>query len=150
MTTYTAPIINPELLKIYCFWGSILAIKLLAMVPLTARQRYAKKVFTTEEDAKWLKNSKVVHNDPDVERVRRAHLNDLENIPVWYIVTLLWLTTGPSIWLAGTLIRTFVIARIIHTISYTILQKQPHRALAFFVGIFVTVYEIISTIIFYL
>lgn len=37
--------INPALMKVFGFWGAILVIKLLAMVPLTARQRFRKKVF---------------------------------------------------------------------------------------------------------
>lgn len=36
--------INPELLKTFGFWGSILVFKLLAMVPLTGRQRFGKQV----------------------------------------------------------------------------------------------------------
>lgn len=36
--------INPELLKVFGFWGSILLLKLLAMVPLTVRQRFRKQV----------------------------------------------------------------------------------------------------------
>lgn len=149
MSVSNMPLIDPELFKTYCFWGSVLALKLIAMLPLTARYRFKNKVFLNPEDAALQKNSKVAYNDPDVERVRRAHLNDLENIPLWYIVTLLWLTTGPSKWLATILIRTFVIARISHTISY-LAKKQPHRAIAFFVGMFATVYQIISTLLYYL
>ncbi|XP_054000123.1 microsomal glutathione S-transferase 1-like [Hylaeus anthracinus] len=143
--------INPELLKIFGFWGSILALKLVAMIPLTARYRFQKKIFANPEDVKAiLKNAKVAYNDPDIERVRRAHLNDLENIPIWYVVTLLWLTTGPSTWLAGILIRTFVLARITHTLVYAVVPQQPARAIAFFFGVGTTVYQAISTLIYYL
>ena len=107
------------------------------------------QVFANIEDTKTLKGAKVNTNDTEVERVRRAHLNDLENIPIWYIVTFAWLTTGPSAWLATMLIRSFVIARFGHTISYAILAKQPHRALAFFVGYFITAYQAISTVMHY-
>ncbi|XP_003701454.1 microsomal glutathione S-transferase 1 [Megachile rotundata] len=149
MSTSTMPLIDPELFKIYCFWGSILALKLIVMVPLTARYRFTNMVFSSPEDAAFKKGSKVVYNDPDVERVRRAHLNDLENIPLWYIITFIWLTTGPSTWLATILIRSFVIARIIHTVSY-LAKKQPHRAIAFFVGLFATLYQTISILLYYL
>ena len=107
------------------------------------------QVFSNIEDTKGLKGAKVNTNDPEVERVRRAHLNDLENILIWYIVTFAWLTTGPSAWLATNLIRSFVIARVGHTISYAILSIQPHRALAFFVGFLITVYQAISTVLYY-
>lgn len=91
----------------------------------------------------------MLYNDADIERARRAHTNDMENIPIWYIVTYLWLTTGPSVWLAGVLIRTFVVARIVHTIVYVVLSKQPHRALAYFVGLGVTLFEIFTTLVYY-
>ncbi|CAL7937029.1 unnamed protein product [Xylocopa violacea] len=146
----STPLIEPELVKSFGFWGSVLALKLIAMAPLTARYRIKNKVFANPEDAATLKGSKVVFNDPDVERVRRAHLNDLENIPLWYIVTFMWLTTGPSVWLASTLMKTFVIARIVHTASYAIFPKQPHRALAFAVGVGTTIYQAISTLLYYL
>ncbi|XP_043253522.1 microsomal glutathione S-transferase 1-like [Colletes gigas] len=141
--------INPESFKVFAFWGSILALKLVGIVALTVRQRFSKKIFSNPEDAANLKGSKVSYSDPDVERVRRAHLNDLENIPIWYIVTLLWLTTQPSTWLAGILIKTFVIARFVHTLVYAVVPKQPYRALAFFVGLGITIYQAISTLTYY-
>ncbi|XP_072757122.1 microsomal glutathione S-transferase 1 [Anoplolepis gracilipes] len=142
--------ISSELLQIFGFWGSILVLKLLAMAPLTARQRFAKKVFSNEEDLKFADGKgKVAHNDPDVERVRRAHQNDLENILPWFIITYLWLGTGPAPWLAKILIRTFVFTRITHTISYIFLAQQPIRALAFFVGFGITGYQTLSTLLYY-
>ena len=57
-------------------------------------------------------------DDPDVERVRRAHLNDLENIVPFLLLCPLYLTTGPSVCLAATLIRGFAAGRILHTVGY--------------------------------
>lgn len=91
----------------------------------------------------------MVFNDPDVERIRRAHQNDLENVLPWFIITYLWLGTGPTPWIAKTMIQTFVLSRIAHTISYAIFQQQPLRAITFFVAFGVTVYEAIKTIIYY-
>ncbi|XP_050583459.1 microsomal glutathione S-transferase 1-like [Bombus affinis] len=150
MSTLNKSLVDPELFKIFAFWGSILALKLLAMAPLTARYRFKNLAFANIEDTKTLKGSKVNTNDPEVERVRRAHLNDLENILIWYIVTFAWLTTGPSTWLASMLIRAFVIARFVHTVAYAIFSKQPHRALAFFVGFGITAYQAFSTLLYYL
>ena len=44
MSTLNAPLVEPELFKTFAFWGSILAIKLLAMAPLTARYRFKNMV----------------------------------------------------------------------------------------------------------
>lgn len=95
------------------------------------------------------KTSKIAAVDEDVERVRRAHRNDLENILPWFFMTLIWLTTGPSYWTAMILIRGFVLSRIVHTFVYAIWAKQPHRAIAFFVGYGITIYQAISTLIYY-
>ncbi|KYN19449.1 PREDICTED: microsomal glutathione S-transferase 1-like [Trachymyrmex cornetzi] len=143
------PEINPEVLKVFGFWGSILVLKLLVMMPLTARQRIRKNAFANQEDAMHSGKGKVVYDDPDVERVRRAHLNDLENILPWFIVTYLWLGTGPSAWLAKILIRTFVLARVGHTASYVFWQQQPTRAIAFFVGFVIMGYEAVKTLMYY-
>lgn len=37
--------IDPELFKVFGFWGGLLALKLLGMAPLTGRYRFQKKVF---------------------------------------------------------------------------------------------------------
>ncbi|OAD57597.1 Microsomal glutathione S-transferase 1 [Eufriesea mexicana] len=150
MDKLNASILNPELFRIFAFWGSVLALKLVFMAPLTARYRFKKLIFANNEDTAHMKGAKVIYNDPDVERIRRAHLNDLENILIWYIVTFLWLTTEPSVWLASLLIRSFVIARIGHTLVYAIVPKQPHRAIAFFVGFGLTAYQAISTLLHYM
>ncbi|XP_046629272.1 microsomal glutathione S-transferase 1-like [Neodiprion virginianus] len=143
--------VNPEIVSIFSFWGGILALKILAMSLLTARQRFRKQVFANPEDTSLAsKKSKVVFDDPDVERVRRAHLNDLENVVPWFIVTSLWIGTDPSTWLASLLIRTFVITRIIHTIVYAIVPfPQPARGLSFGVGFLTTGYMAVSTILHY-
>ena len=62
--------------------------------------------------------SKMALNDPDVERVRRAHLNDIENIIPFVLIAAIYLTTGPSLGTAKLLFRIFTAARYIHTFVY--------------------------------
>ncbi|CAK9825849.1 Microsomal glutathione S-transferase 1 [Anthophora retusa] len=150
MTTLNTSLIDPELLRNFAFWGSILCLKVVAVVVLIARLRFKKQVFVNPDDVEYIKKGKVVLNDPDIERVRRAHLNDLENIPLWFFVTFLWLTTGPAVWLAMILIRTFVLARIIHTLSYAVYPKQPYRAISFILGLVIIIFQAISTLLYYL
>ena len=57
-----------------------------------------------------------IKKDDDVERVRRAHLNDLENIPPFLIGALMYVMSEPDVTVALWLIRVAVSARIIHTI----------------------------------
>ncbi|XP_076642052.1 microsomal glutathione S-transferase 1 [Halictus rubicundus] len=141
--------IEPELFRIFGFWTAIVSLKMVAVVLMTIRYRFQKKIFVNPDDAPHIKGSKVADNDPDIARVRRCHLNDLENIPLWFIVTSLWLTTNPPVWLAGVLIRTFVISRIVHTLSYAVVSKQPHRAISFAIGLVVTTFQAISTLLYY-
>ncbi|KAJ8664363.1 hypothetical protein QAD02_006025 [Eretmocerus hayati] len=141
---------DADLLKIFGFWTGILTLKLLAMSLLTARQRFRKKVFANHEDAMALRKARVAFDDEDVERVRRSHLNDLENILPWVAITYIYLGTAPSSFIAGILIRTFVLARVGHTLFYAIFPKQPFRALTFFTGFAVTAFEAASVVYYYL
>ena len=60
----------------------------------------------------------VAYADSDVERVRRAHQNDLENIPLFLLATHFYLTTNPSTAVATNLIRAFTCLRFAHTFVY--------------------------------
>ncbi|EDS27303.1 microsomal glutathione S-transferase 1 [Culex quinquefasciatus] len=122
--------IDSTVFRSYCFWCAVLVIKMLVMSVLTGMKRHAKKAFANPEDAKTSKG-KVVTNDPDVERVRRAHLNDLENIPLFFAIGFLYILTGPSVSLAVNLFRLIGISRIVHTLVYAVVViPQPARGLA--------------------
>lgn len=93
-----------------------------------------------------LKKARVAFDDEDVERVRRSHLNDLENILPWTLITWLYLGTNPSYLIAANLIRAFVVARVIHTLFYAIYPKQPFRAVSFFLGAGITAFQAVAAI----
>jgi glutathione S-transferase len=134
----------------YIFYSAVLAIKLFMVAALTARVRMAKKVFANEEDAKAIKG-KVKLDDPDVERVRRAHLNDLENIPAFWILGALYVTTAPAVWWAKILFRAFAAGRIIHTFVYAIKPlPQPARGIAFGIPLVINMYMGVQVILYYL
>jgi glutathione S-transferase len=69
-----------------------------------------------------------------VERSRRIQRNDLENIPAFLAVGLLFVATGPSLLLAQVLMYAFVAARIAHTIAYSTSQRHEVRAVFFSIG----------------
>ncbi|KAF7279798.1 microsomal glutathione S-transferase 1-like [Rhynchophorus ferrugineus] len=134
------------LLRIYFFYASLLGVKMLAMSVLTALQRFKTKTFANPEDCHMHK-VKVSHNE-SVERVRRAHLNDLENIPIFLLISLGYLSTGPSYDLALYLFRAFALGRFLHTFVYAIVViPQPARVLSWSVGYVVTIYMAVSTLI---
>ncbi|MCG6949277.1 MAG: MAPEG family protein [Acidobacteria bacterium] len=70
--------------------------------------------------------------DPDdyVERSRRMHRNDLENIPIFLIAGLLFVLTEPVLWVAQLLFFGFVAARLLHFWAY--LTAKPHEVRATF------------------
>ncbi|XP_014213630.1 microsomal glutathione S-transferase 1 [Copidosoma floridanum] len=137
---------NSEIMKVYTFWVGVLTLKLLAMSLLTARMRFRKKVFANHEDTKFAVKGRVTYDDEDVERIRRSHLNDLENILPWVAITYVFLGIGPPNWLAKVLINTFVLSRIGHTLSYAIYSKQPYRAIFFFTGFAITALQALAAI----
>jgi glutathione S-transferase len=71
--------------------------------------------------------------DDYVERSRRMHRNDTENIPVFLVAGLLFAWTQPPLWLAQCLLFGFVAARLAHFWAY--LTAKPHEVRATFFSI---------------
>ena len=109
--------VDEEIFKSFAFYGGILALKMVLMAPLTARQRIRKGAFANPEDA-TMNKSKVTTSDVDVERVRRAHLNDMENIFLYFFVAGLYMFTNPTKFVATTCFQVFTFARCFHTVVY--------------------------------
>ncbi|XP_013117541.1 microsomal glutathione S-transferase 1 isoform X2 [Stomoxys calcitrans] len=125
-----------------CFllWSSVLVVKMLLMSLLTALQRFRNKVFPNKEDL-FFKNIEVQFDDPNVERVRRAHRNDMENILPYFTMALLYICTNPNPSVACNLFRVAAVARIIHTLVYAFYPvPQPSRIIAFFTMFGITMY----------
>ena len=62
--------------------AAVLALNTLIKAPLTAIQRFRHGAFANKEDCPDKNNiKKTLRTDENVERVRRAHQNDTENIP---------------------------------------------------------------------
>jgi glutathione S-transferase len=74
--------------------------------------------------------------DPNdyVDRSRRIHRNDLENIPAFLACGLLFVIAGPSAMLANLLMYGFVEARLLHTVAYATGQSHEVRATFYTIG----------------
>jgi glutathione S-transferase len=74
--------------------------------------------------------------DPNdyVERSRRMHRNDLENIPAFLACGLLFVAAAPSLLLATILLYGFVGARLLHTLAYAAGQSHEIRATFYTIG----------------
>ncbi|XP_046339143.2 microsomal glutathione S-transferase 1-like [Haliotis rufescens] len=120
----------------FAFYATVVVLKTMAMSVVTSFHRLTKKVFANPEDTAGMGVKPSTHES--VERVRRCHLNDLENVIPFVLIGLLYTATGPSLGSALLHFRIFTGARILHTIAYLLPLPQPSRVLGFFVGILVT------------
>jgi len=69
----------------------------------------------------------------------RNHLNDLENIPAFLFLGLLYIAIQPSLNAAVWHFRIFAVSRIFHMIAYQLPLPQPSRALGFGAGLAVCI-----------
>jgi uncharacterized MAPEG superfamily protein len=85
-----------------------------------------------------------------VDRSRRMHRNDLENIPAFLACGLIFVAAGPSLMLANILMYTFVVARLLHTLAYATKQTHEVRATLYttasMVVIIMAVYVLVAVI----
>ena len=69
-----------------------------------------------------------------VDRSRRMHRNDLENIPAFLACGLIFVASGPSLLLANSLMYGFVAARLLHSLAYASKQSHEVRATLYTIG----------------
>ncbi|KAL8625940.1 hypothetical protein ACOMHN_012532 [Nucella lapillus] len=141
---------NP-VFKAFVTYAVIVLAKTMLMALLTAASRFRNKAFANAEDASALKDReggrlRPVLNNPNVERVRRCHLNDLENVIPFILIGLLYVTTSPPLFSALLHFRLFTGARLLHTVVYLLSVPQPARALTFFVGFLATLSMAYATV----
>merc|ERR1712062_1674 len=138
--------VEKELFEAYAFYTAITVLKMVIMSFLTARQRFKTMTFISSEDAKQ-PGTKCGSNE-DIERVRRAHQNDIENVVPFAILGFLYIFTNPAYSTALFCFRLFAGARILHTLVYLLVVPQPARALCFFANIFTNIYMAYNIITF--
>ncbi len=74
-----------------------------------------------------------------VDRSRRMHRNDLENIPAFLACGLLFVAADPSYVLANILLYGFVGARLAHAVAYATKQTHEVRATFYTIGSFAVI-----------
>jgi len=72
--------------------------------------------------------------DPDVERSRRMHRNDLENIPGFLAAGLIFVAIDPPYIAAAILFAAFVLARLAHAWAYGTAKNHETRATFYTIG----------------
>jgi prostaglandin-E synthase 1 len=125
--------VDAQALRIYAVCVVALVLKMALVGVRTGAVRTRQRVTLNPEDAKQFKSKLVETDPPDVARAKRCHLNDLENIPAFWILGLVYLAFGASA--TGMLAygATFTVARFLHTLFY-LRGMQPYRSIVFTVG----------------
>jgi glutathione S-transferase len=81
-----------------------------------------------------------------VNRVRRIHLNDLENVPFFLVAAFLYILTEPSLVLAQWLLYGYVGSRFLHFIAYLTARTHDTRATLWTIGALILLFITGSTL----
>jgi uncharacterized MAPEG superfamily protein len=124
----------------YATAASLMVLKLMLQGWVTVtRMMGAQGGFVAPEDARRsVANPKPrpgqLDNNDDVERSRRIQRNDLENIPAFLAIGLLFVAANPPLAAAQWLMYGFAATRIAHTIAYSTAQNHEVRAAFYSIG----------------
>lgn len=124
----------------YAIAASLLVLKIMLQGWVTVVQMMSNNGgFVSPEDANaGLANPKPHQGQLDindkVDRSRRIHRNDLENIPAFWAIGLLFVLISPPLAAAQWLMYGFVGARLAHTIAYSTAQSHEVRATFYTIG----------------
>jgi len=122
--------------RTYAVCTSILALKMLFSAVYTGTRRQKHAGYINAEDARVFGggNSPVLAAEsPEVAHALRIQRNDIESIPIFFAVGLVYALTVASPFGATVYFWTYTLARIVHTFAYT-RHVQPLRAICWIVG----------------
>jgi glutathione S-transferase len=155
------PAMNPlslqdPLFTTYAIAATLMILKAISMSWLTVvRMMQVKGGFRSPEDLRKTRLNPEPHPgqlEPDerVERVRRIHMNDLENLPFFLVAGLLFVLTAPPLLLAQGLLYGYVVSRLLHFAAYLTARTHDTRAHLWTVGslilIFITGWTLVVAI----
>ena len=88
--------------------------------------------------------------DPDdyVERSRRMHRNETENVPVFLVAGLLFAWTQPALWVAQVLLYGYVVTRLGHFWAYVTAKPHEVRATFFSIGSLIVIGMAVYTLVY--
>ena len=137
----------------YVIAASIMILKAAAMSWLTVlRMMQVKGGYHSPEDLRKTPlnpapDPKQLEPNERVERIRRIHLNDLENLPFFLVAGLLFVLTNPSLLLTRWLMYGYVVSRLLHFAAYFTAQTHDMRATLWTVGSLILIFMACWTLI---
>jgi glutathione S-transferase len=146
---------NP-LFATYVVAATLMILKAVGMSWLTVvRMMQAKGGFRSPEDIRKTAlnpepSPKQLEPNERVERIRRIHLNELENVPFFLVAGFLFILTEPSLLLARALLYGYVVSPFLHFAAYVTAQTHDMRATLWTVGslilIFMTCWTLLAAL----
>jgi glutathione S-transferase len=138
--------LHDPLFAAYAIAASLMILKAVAMSWLTvARMMQVKAGFRSPEDLRKTPlnpapDPRQLAPDERVERVRRIHLNDLENLPFFLFAGFLYVLTSPPLLQAQVLLYGYVVSRLLHFAAYLGARTHETRATLWTVGSLIIVF----------
>jgi glutathione S-transferase len=137
----------------YAIAATLMILKAVAMSWLTVlRMMQEKGGFRSPEDLKKTPlnpapDPRQLEPNERVERIRRIHMNDLENLPFFLAAGFLFVLTGPSLLIAQCLLYGYVASRLLHFAAYFTARTHDTRATLWTVGSLILIYMTVRTLI---
>jgi uncharacterized MAPEG superfamily protein len=122
-------------------------LKASVLAAATASRRGALKLFINEEDAAWLGGQAREVDDPSVQRLFRAHRNELEAYVLFVPAGALYLFSGATPIVGAIYCAAFFLARSAHTYAYLSKKASLRRnafTLAWLVNIVMSIHALVA------
>jgi len=120
--------------KIYAFCTVVLFYKMFAIGIVQGKIRKKNKHFVIPEDAKIFgKVGPKSQEHPDITRANNAYRNDLENIPIFLILGLIYILLNCNPIFSMYAFPIYTLSRIMHTYFY-IHALQPWRTISYIIA----------------
>lgn len=130
------------LLVVFVAVCMLLVLKAHILGAATAAMRGKLQKFINQEDAAWLGGEHVNSDDERVQRIFRAHRNDLENLLPFFMGGTLYLASGAATTAGAAYFGLFLLARYTHTYAY-LKRKAKLRRNVYTVGWLLTIVMVI-------
>lgn len=136
----------------YVIAAAIMILKGVAMSWLTVMRMMQEKAgFRAPEDLrKTPLNPEPRHDqlapNERVERMRRIQMNDLENLPYFFAVGLLYVFSQPGVAVARWLFYGYVVTRLCHFLAYVTAQNHDLRAALWTPGSLILIYMALASL----
>jgi prostaglandin-E synthase 1 len=141
----SAALLDAPAVRLYAICALLLVLKMMAVGGYTGMLRIRRRVFASPEDYRFQGMEPAGRSDPEIERARRAHRNDLENVLPFLAVGPIYAASEPSSLGAWVCFVGFTTARILHSVFY-LRGLTPHRTVAFGIGFALTLWMVLASI----